>query len=74
MYNDEIITPGKLSELIVSVEFCEDFTVEMPVAGSIPYITWFGKQIESDIPVMDMAKQMQTAYDEVLLRLLGVAR
>ena len=74
MFNDEIITPARLSELIVSEGFCEDFKEVMPVAGGVPYINWFGRQIESDIPVMDMDSQMQKAYDEILLRLLGGAR
>jgi len=70
-YGDEIITPGRLSELIVSEGFCEDFTEELPVAGSVPYIRWFGKQIESDIPVIDMDSGMKQAYDGIILRLLG---
>lgn len=74
MYDDELITPERLSELIVSEEFCEDFSTDLPVAGSVPYITWFGKQIESDISVMDMDNQMKQAYDGILLRLLGAAR
>jgi septum formation inhibitor-activating ATPase MinD len=74
MYNDEVITPERFSGLIATEGFCEDFTVEMPVAGSVPYIKWFGKQIETDIPVMDMDSGMQKAYEEILLRLLGAAR
>ena len=74
VYDNELITPERLSELIVSEEFCEDFAMELPVAGSVPYITWFGKQIESDISVIDMDNQMKQAYDGILLRLLGAAR
>jgi len=74
MYDNEPITPERLSELIVSEEFCDDFSTELPVAGSVPYITWFGKQIESDIPVMDMDNQMKQAYDGILIRLLGAVR
>jgi hypothetical protein len=74
MHDDEIITPERLSELIVTEEFCEDFLIELPVAGSIPYITWFGRQIESDISVMDMDNRMKQAYDGILLRLMGAAR
>lgn len=74
LYNEEIITPDRLSELIVSEGFSEDFETIMPVAGSIPYINWFGKQIENDIPIMDMDNRMQEAYDAILLRLLGAAR
>ena len=71
MYDDEIITPDRLSELIASEGFSEDFDMEIPVVGSVPYISWFGKQIESDIPVMDMDSQMQESYDGILLRLMG---
>ena len=74
MYCGELITPERLSGLIVSEEFCEDFSSELPVAGSVPYITWFGKQIESDISVIDMDNQMKQAYDGILLRLLGAVR
>ncbi|MDR2711608.1 MAG: ParA family protein [Clostridiales bacterium] len=74
MYDDEIVTPEKLSELIVNEELSEDFAAELPVVGSVPYITWFGKQIERDISVMDLDNQMKQAYDGILLRLLGAAR
>ena len=74
MYDDEIVTPEKLSELIVNEELSEDFAAELPVAGSIPYITWFGKQIEDEISVMDLDNQMKQAYDGILLRLLGAGR
>ena len=74
MYNDEIITPDRLSELIASEGFSEDFEFELPVAGNVPYASWFGKQIETDIPVIDMDNRMQRAFDEILLRLLGAAR
>ena len=71
IYADDIITPERLGELIVSEEMLEDFDTEIPVAGSVPYISWFGKQIEDDIPVMYMDSQMQQAYDDILLRLMG---
>jgi len=71
IYNDEIITPERLSELIISEGFSEDFEIELPVAGSVPYISWFGKQIESDIPIMEQDKRMEGAYEGILLRLIG---
>ena len=73
-FNDEIITPDRLSEMIANEGFCESFTTEMPVAGSVPYIKWFGRQIENDIPVMDLDARLRKAYDDILLRLLGGAR
>ena len=73
-FDDEITTPDKLSRLIVSEGFSEDFTVEMPVAGYVPYVSWFGKQIESDVSVIETDSLMNQAYNGILLRLLGAAR
>ena len=73
-FDDEITTPDKLSRLIVSEGFSEDFTVEMPVAGHVPYVSWFGKQIESDVSVIETDSLMNQAYNGILLRLLGAAR
>lgn len=74
VYDGEPITPERLSELIVNEGFCEDFTTQMPIAGSVPYEKHFDRQIESDISIIFTDNRMKQAYDRVLLNLLGAVR
>ncbi|GHU50732.1 hypothetical protein AGMMS49975_02360 [Clostridia bacterium] len=74
VYDEEVITPEGLSELIVNEGFCDDITYEIPVSGKIPYSKWFDRQIERDLPISETDSQMRQAYDEILLRLLGALR
>ncbi|MCL2146645.1 MAG: hypothetical protein FWH52_02445 [Synergistaceae bacterium] len=74
MFEDELILPERLGELIVNEGFCDAFTTEMPVAGSIPYDNRFDRQIESDVSIIYTDNRMKRAYEGILLRLIGAAR
>lgn len=73
-YDDEIITPDKLGEMIESGDFSDDFTADLPTAGKVAYSHEFDRQIESDISVIYNDEEMKQAYESILLRLLGVER
>ena len=68
MYDDEIMTPGNLADLITS-GICDDFVGELQVIGAVPYATDFNRQIESGIPIGKTNTLLSKAYDEVLTRL-----
>jgi septum formation inhibitor-activating ATPase MinD len=68
MYDDEILTPDRLSKLITG-GMCDDFTDELQVLGSVPYTANFDKQIEIDVPICEKNALLQKSYDEILSRL-----
>ncbi|WP_314586798.1 hypothetical protein [Paenibacillus terrigena] len=74
-YNDrsrfqrEILTPDKVSEVMTS-GLSDCFTYEMSVAGSVPYSNDFDSQIESDVPVVNANADYESAYGNILLRLM----
>jgi septum formation inhibitor-activating ATPase MinD len=68
VYDDEIMTPERLSELMTS-GMCDDFVSEVPVAGAVPYAFDFDRQIESDVPIYQTNSLLMQAYDEILARL-----
>ena len=68
LYDNEIITPERLAELITS-GICDDFVSELPVAGAIPYIMDFDRQIESDVPIYETNTLLTKSYGEILSRL-----
>jgi septum formation inhibitor-activating ATPase MinD len=74
-YNDrsrfqrEILTPDKVSEVMTS-GLSDRFTYEISVAGSVPYSNDFDSQIESDVPVVNANADYESAYGNILLRLM----
>ncbi|MGZ9584914.1 hypothetical protein [Paenibacillus marinisediminis] len=74
-YNDrsrfqkDIFTPDKVSEVMTS-GLSDCFTYEMSVAGSVPYSNDFDSQIEMDVPVVNANADYESAYGNILLRLM----
>jgi len=68
MYNDEILTPERLAELMTD-NICDDFIDVLEIAGEIPYMVDFDRQIERDVLIYETSSLMMKSYDKVLTRL-----
>lgn len=71
-FRGEIFTPEKVREVLTSgLSTC--FPYEMSVAGVVPYSSEFDSQIERDLPITSVRKEFETAYGQILLRLMESA-
>ncbi|WP_026478100.1 nucleotide-binding protein [Alkaliphilus transvaalensis] len=74
-YNDrakfqgEIFTAEKVCEVLTS-DLSENFNIDTPLAGFVPYSPNFDEQIESDIPIVNSTGEYTSAYANILLRLM----
>jgi len=71
LYEDEVITPDKIIDMIESGSFSDDFTSRLGAAGKVSYTNEFDRQIESDISVIYEDDGLKKDYEGILLRLMG---
>lgn len=66
---DEVFTPDKVCEVLGS-GISESFRYEMKSAGKVIYHHDFDSQIERDIPIVQTSTEFESAYGNILLRLM----
>jgi septum formation inhibitor-activating ATPase MinD len=72
-FHEKIFTQEKVCELITS-GLSEYFTNQISSAGIIPYSQEFDLQIEKDIPIINVIKDFEEAFGNILLRLMEGAK
>ncbi|MDA8234310.1 MAG: hypothetical protein M0Z31_05760 [Clostridia bacterium] len=74
-YNDrariqgEIFTPDKVCQLLAS-DLSDNFNIQIPLAGYVPYSFDFDAQVETDVPIVNANMEYERAYANILLRLM----
>ncbi len=68
-FQNEIFVPERVCELLSS-GLSPSFVYEMKLAGYVPYSSEFDTQIETDVPMVNISAEHESAYGNILLRLM----
>lgn len=68
-FQNESFIPEKVADLLSS-GLSRNFSMELKIAGYVPYSPHFDAQIETDIPAVNASSEFEQAFANIVLRLM----